>query len=360
VRINLVAVSDTLGGAELYLLNLADALGRARAAVTVLGSEGAVIGAARSRGLAVDELRIGRKLSRRTAVADLAGYPLARRRLNDLVRREAALGAWTLFQFKWEQLLWGGEVAPDRVCMLEHGPIPHRVLAVPWARRRLRAAFRRAGLVAAVSRPAADAIRTLSGREPVWLPAGIRTSSNGTAAEWRRRCAPTGALLAYAGRITRDKGVFEIAALAEERSGLNVAIAGDGPDLEPLRRWVRSHGVADRVHLTGFVDDPVPLLEAADATVLVSSETGEGRPLAALESVGVGTPVIGLRSSAAFRALAVEFPSAVRLVESRDAPELVAAIEAAIAAECRPQPVGSWDETAQILLRAIEDGHATR
>jgi glycosyltransferase involved in cell wall biosynthesis len=363
VKVNLVAVSETLGGAELYLLNLADALGRAGVSASVVGHCGPVLSAAEQRGLAVSELRIGRKLSRKTALGDLARYPVARRRLHEFVRVEAASGAWTLLQFKWEQILWAGEIAPERACMLEHGPIPRRLLADPWARRRLQAGLRAAKLVAAVSRPAAEAIRSLCSRAPLWLPAGARQASgsgNGAVASWRRRCAPTGTLLAYAGRITRDKGVFEIAALPNQRPGLSVAIAGDGPDLEPLRHWIRSNGVADRVHLTGFVDDPVPLLEAADVTMLVSSEAGEGRPLAALESIGVGTPVIGLRSSPALRALATEFPSAVRLAETREAPELLAAVDAAIAGGCRPQPVGSWDETARTLLGAMEDGHAAR
>lgn len=356
MRIRLVAVSGTLGGAELYLLNLGEALDRAGADVTIVGGQGPVAGAARSRGLAVEELRIGHKLSQRTALANVVRFPFARRSVRELVRKDG----WTVLQFKWEQLLWGGETAPERVCLLEHGPIPQRLLDVPWARHRVRNGLHRARVVAAVSEPAAESIHALADRDPVWLPAGVRTSVNGAAAEWRRRYAPTGTLVAYAGRIARDKGIFELAALAGERSGLNIAIAGDGPDAEPLRRWVDANGVADRVHLPGFVDDAVPLLAAADATVLATTETGEGRPLAALESIGVGTPVIGLRSSAALRALAGEFPSAVRLVETKEPAELLAAIEAAVAADCQPQPVGTWDETAAILLQALEDGNAAR
>lgn len=358
MRVNLVAVSEVLGGAEIFLLELAEALGRAGVDSRLLGASGPVERAARTRGLEVAEIGLGRKLSRRTAAANLSRYGAARRRLHEFVAAQAADDDWTIFQFKWEELLWGGEVGADRVCLLEHGPIPRRLLSVPWAKRRLRVAFAAAAVVTAVSRPAAEAIRGLCGRESVWLPAGVRASSSATAAaSWRRRAGDR-TLLAYAGRVTREKGVFDVAALAKTRSDLSVAIAGDGPDLERLRRWVDSEGVSDRVLLPGFVDDPQSLLEAADATVLVSTEAGEGRPLTALESLGVGTPVIGLRSSPALGALASEFPSAVRLVESAGTEDLLAAVEAVANAPLEPQSVGTWDETAAVLIQALEDGRA--
>jgi glycosyltransferase involved in cell wall biosynthesis len=357
VRINLVGVSESLGGAELYLVELARALRETGVETVVLGSpESPILEAARSRGLAVGELRIGRKLSRTTAIANLSRYPLARSRLRDAVREQAASGGWTILQFKWEQILWGAEVAPNRVCLLEHGPIPRGLLVSRSAGRRLARALREAALVAAASEPAAASIRDFTAREPLWLPAAGRRSSPGTgvaAAELRKRYAQTSTLLAYAGRITRAKGVFEVAALAGEVPGLSIAISGEGPDLDALRSWIRTLGVHDRVHVTGFVDDPVPLLAAADATLLVTTEAGEGRPLAALESLEVGTPVVGLRSSPALRALSAEFPDRVHLAATKEAKDLWPAVEAALAGPRRPEPVGDWDSTARILLDAM-------
>jgi glycosyltransferase involved in cell wall biosynthesis len=362
VSVNFVVVSRALGGAELYVLRLAEAVRDTDVQVVVLGSPATpALEQARARGLATGELRLGRKLGATTALPNLLRYPLARRRLQAAVREQSTAGGWTVLQFKWEQILWGGEVAPGRVCMLEHGPIPGRLLRSQWARRRLRTALREAAVVAAASVPASDAIRSLAGREACWLPAGGPSQVNGAvrlrAAELRERYAPTGKLLAYAGRITREKGVFDVVELVREQPDLAVAIAGEGPDLEALRRSVRAGGLDGRVHVPGFVADPTSLLAAADATMLVSTEAGEGRPLAAIESLALGTPVVGLRTSPALRALAAEFPGSVHLSESGGPRDLRAAVDAAVAGEARAQPVGDWSRTAAILLEAMEAAH---
>jgi len=83
-------------------------------------------------------------------------------------------------------------------------------------------------------------------------------------------------------------------ALAASRvSGLSLQIVGDGPLLNVLREKVRVAGLDDRVSFAGAVPDPERLL--ADADLFVMSSMSEGLPVAVLEAMAAGLPVIATR-----------------------------------------------------------------
>jgi glycosyltransferase involved in cell wall biosynthesis len=360
-----IASSDVLGGAEQYVLRLAGALRGQVDATVVSGPHSPVLTEAERLGLRTDSLRLGAKLGRRTAVANLARLPLARRRLRSTIERRGATG-WCVLQFKWEELLWAGTVAPDSVCLLEHGPIPEALLRVPWARRRLRRAFERAAVVFASSRPATESIRALADREPVYVPAGVDPARAQAAVAGRgmtreRLGASEGdVLLAYAGRVVEDKGVLDVVRAVACLPRGRAVIAGDGPAARRVRRLAEDAGVSERVRLVGQVEDALPFLAAADATILLTRERGEGRPHLGIESLAVGTPVLGLASSPALRALAAEADGGVRLMDSRE-PRGVAEAALALRASGRTRRTWpSWDETAAAFLDALEPAQGSR
>jgi glycosyltransferase involved in cell wall biosynthesis len=69
-----------------------------------------------------------------------------------------------------------------------------------------------------------------------------------------------------------------------------LAIAGRGGEEENLRRLARELGIAERVHLLGLRDDIPRLLAAGD--VFVQPSRSEGLPLAVLEAMAQGIPVV--------------------------------------------------------------------
>jgi len=69
-----------------------------------------------------------------------------------------------------------------------------------------------------------------------------------------------------------------------------LAIAGDGPEREPLARLARDLGIADRVQLLGQRED-VPDLQAA-ADVYAMPSNWEGLPMAILEAMFGGCPIV--------------------------------------------------------------------
>jgi len=351
-----VAVSSELGGAELYALRLAAAL-RDRVTVKAAGlPDSPFLAEAEQLDLETVAVPIGAKLGKRTAVSNFLRFPVARRHL-ERVLRDQAEGGWTVLQYKWEELLWGGDYAARRVALLEHGPIPAPLLRVPGAKRRLRRAFQRAAVVFAASEPAVESIHALAGREPLLLPAGVDhvraqhavRSRESTRADWG--IEPRDHLVAYAGRLTRAKGVAGVVTALAELPNAHALIIGDGParkDLDELASRLELNG---RIHFLGRVENPYPYLAAADATVLLSRH--EGRPLVALESAAVGTPVVGLRSSPAMQALRRERADGVHLVDDESPRSVSAGMRSAISAG-RVTPVApGWDEAAGRLLDGL-------
>lgn len=83
-----------------------------------------------------------------------------------------------------------------------------------------------------------------------------------------------------------------IKALASTKdASIKLAFAGAGQAAGESRKLAQAMGVADRVKFLGYRRDIPLLIKAADATVLPSQR--EGLPRVVMESMAIGTPVIG-------------------------------------------------------------------
>ncbi|MBN2169831.1 MAG: glycosyltransferase family 4 protein [Candidatus Krumholzibacteriota bacterium] len=110
--------------------------------------------------------------------------------------------------------------------------------------------------------------------------------------------APGGKLALSACRLQRQKGVQGLLrawAGLEDREGRQLLVAGTGPQEASLRRWAEERRLADVRFLGGLPHGEVlRLLRAAD--LLVQAGRGrEGLPLAILEALALGVPVLKSR-----------------------------------------------------------------
>lgn len=142
--------------------------------------------------------------------------------------------------------------------------------------------------------------------------------------ELKRRFGLNGATVAFAGRLTVQKSLhLTLEALARTR-GVDLVVAGEGPEREALERLSASLGITERVRFLG----PQPrervleLLGAADAAIL--SSAWENLPHMVVEALSVGTPV--LAASTGGVAEVVRNARNGLLVEEGDAVALGAAI----------------------------------
>jgi glycosyltransferase involved in cell wall biosynthesis len=102
--------------------------------------------------------------------------------------------------------------------------------------------------------------------------------------------SPTLRMIVAVGRLIRQKNhSLAIRALAEV-PGAALVIIGSGALHEDLRRLSEDLGLAGRVVLAGERPDARPVIGAVDALVMPSQS--EGLPLAALEALAAGTPLV--------------------------------------------------------------------
>lgn len=97
-----------------------------------------------------------------------------------------------------------------------------------------------------------------------------------------------------AGRLHPHKG-FDILIKAFQQVLIEVpdatlSIIGDGPQKTDLNLLIEDLGLSKSVFLTGALENPFPLIKAAD--IYVMSSRLEGWPLVLMEAMGIGKPVI--------------------------------------------------------------------
>lgn len=139
----------------------------------------------------------------------------------------------------------------------------------------------------------------LGGRQIEVIPNAVLAAPTLTAAERMRLRVemagrPDALILFTAGRFVPAKALDDLLrafAIFHGRVPHSVlAMAGDGPLFEPMAALVREMGLSDSVRLLGPRQD-VPLLMAA-ADIYVSSSLREGLPMAVLEAMMAGLPVV--------------------------------------------------------------------
>jgi glycosyltransferase involved in cell wall biosynthesis len=114
--------------------------------------------------------------------------------------------------------------------------------------------------------------------------------------ELRRSFGLNGATLAFAGRLTAQKSLDRALDSVAAADGVQLVIAGDGPDRAPLERRARELGIAERVRFLGAQPRrrAVELFRAADAAILSSS--WENFPHTVVEALAAGTPVLAMEA----------------------------------------------------------------
>jgi glycosyltransferase involved in cell wall biosynthesis len=96
-------------------------------------------------------------------------------------------------------------------------------------------------------------------------------------------------LIATAGRLVPGKGIDDLISALPSRARLR--ILGDGPDADRLKHRVHELGLRDRVDFPGWTDD-VPAGLRGAAVAVFPSRLGEGSPVAVLEAMMAGLPVV--------------------------------------------------------------------
>lgn len=106
----------------------------------------------------------------------------------------------------------------------------------------------------------------------------------------------TAFVIAYIGRLSKEKGPLDFVEAAKgiikRDQGCRFIVAGEGPLLEPTKQYVQSLGIMQYFDFKGSIPQKnMPALYREIDVVLSSSHT-EGMPVALLEALATGVPVV--------------------------------------------------------------------
>lgn len=292
LRVALLLESDGPGGAETMLLNLADELRRR-------GHEVLPIGPAGRAGWLGDRFR-ERGFVPESYVLRHAIDPACMRQIVDMLRSHRIQVAHS---HEFGMAVYGAFAARRagaRHIITMHGG---RYYAEQRRRRAaLRWAARKSDALVAVSEATADDLRiTLRLKDDA-----VRVVRNGipfrtgsrSALRNELRLSESELLLVAVGNLYPVKGhAVLLRALGElRRSGAldavpwRLALAGRGEEEPTLRAIAQEERIAERVVLLGYREDVPDILAAADLFVMPS--LSEGLPLALVEAMAAGLPVV--------------------------------------------------------------------
>ncbi len=149
----------------------------------------------------------------------------------------------------------------------------------------------------------AAAIVVVSDRWEAWMRSAtsnpnIVTIPNPVLFQSQAAAGRGGSLIAFCGRCEEGKGVYELleatARLAPTLPEVRLELAGDG-ELDRVERRASELGIRAHVHLPGWIDSDRRDALLARATVFVLPSHAEGLPVALLEAMAAGCPVVATK-----------------------------------------------------------------
>jgi glycosyltransferase involved in cell wall biosynthesis len=198
----------------------------------------------------------------------------------------------------------------------------------------------------AVSKRDRDRMIAIEGVPPekiVVMPtAFVPRAANGSGDLRNRLGIPSGATVIGTAAVLRPQKALHVlveafARLASSHPDAHLVVAGTGPCGAPIEALARERGVADRVHLLGWIEDVAGLLKASDIAAI--SSDFEGTPLFALECMAHGVPLVS--TDVGGIADVLEDGRSVLLVPRRDPEALAGALTALLDDTERRQALAS-------------------
>ena len=355
LRIAHLIESDGPGGAERVVVQLATALQAAGAYNVVFlpaNGEGWLAAELQHSGVAIEYFHVDRPVSSSCGRELVDAF---RRHRIDIAHSHefsmAVYGAWASWCTGVPHVITmhGGRYYADRL---------RRRLA-------LRAAIAASSQTVAVSDALACALSNdlwLPKSRVAVLPNGVRfTAPERSTLRTELGLTPADRLIVAVGNLYPVKGhrhlIDAVAMLADRHPTVHVAIAGRGDLADALLAQSRAHGVDTRVHLLGLRSDVAAVLAAADVFVLPS--LSEGLPLALLEAMFAGCPIVATNVGEVRVALA--YGSAGILVEPGSSATLATAIDRLLSDPVQAQRLGSVaavQAAAEYALSRMVDRYA--
>ena len=288
----------------------------------------------------IDHLEIGNRPGNRNPVRRLSfllgDAARLRRSLKsnsyDLVHINPSMEILSLLRDSF-YLFYVSRIGRARSLVLFHGwneRLAGRLLAVPAFRSGFRAVYAKAGMVLALCRSYKSLLERL-GLDPGRVAVATTMFEAGGDSATPKAVKPQRVRILFMARLWKSKGVYialDVARLLVSKGMTNfrLTIAGDGPELEGVRKRRDSLGLKEHVLVPGYLegDQKREALENSDV-FLYPTFYGEGCPVVILEAMGFGLAIVSTPVAAIPEI--VENGTNGFLVNSREAEDFVLPVE---------------------------------
>jgi len=179
-------------------------------------------------------------------------------------------------------------------------------------RKAMQFAYRQADCIVANSVATAETlaffnIAEISSIETIYNPAlGVRPERHIGSPFLFNGCSAGQTLICAIGRLSKQKGfdcLLNAVAKLENKS-VDLVILGEGPLRAELEAQAEDLGIRERVHMPGFVQNPINVLEKSSLFVLSSRWEGFGNVI--VEALSTGVPVVATDCPGAPRELLLD------------------------------------------------------
>lgn len=100
--------------------------------------------------------------------------------------------------------------------------------------------------------------------------------------------------VAFLGRLSYPKNpqrlINVLESVVQQRPGTMVAVMGSGEMDEEIKAMVDERGLAENIHLMGFVNNPHGIM--SQSKVMIMTSRWEGTPMCVLEAMALGVPIV--------------------------------------------------------------------
>lgn len=101
--------------------------------------------------------------------------------------------------------------------------------------------------------------------------------------------------LLFLSRLEKEKGIFELLqafSMVASEFDVTLNIAGEGSEKDAVADWIKSHGLADRISLLGYVRDADKTRVFYNNDIYILPSYAEGLPVSLLEAMAAGLACI--------------------------------------------------------------------
>jgi glycosyltransferase involved in cell wall biosynthesis len=177
------------------------------------------------------------------------------------------------------------------------GHLAEKIIRNPFYGRLFRRIYKKACLILVLCRPFKEQLAGMGLPPEIVKVVTTMYEGNQLPASLRDKKTGETTKILFMARLIKPKGVYlaaEVGRLLVENGYKNIKLffAGDGPELEGLRKYIKDYSLDDYLEAPGYISGRRKEELLAESDIFLFPTTSEGCPVVVLEAMGAGLAII--------------------------------------------------------------------